>query len=64
MLLRSLLLLFLATSLVAAHRAEILRDEYGVPHIYGKADADVVFGLAYAMAEDNFWQLEEDYIRA
>jgi acyl-homoserine lactone acylase PvdQ len=35
-----------------------------VPHIYGPTDAAVVFGLMYAQAEDNFWQLEEDYIRA
>ncbi|MFN7936800.1 MAG: penicillin acylase family protein [Bryobacteraceae bacterium] len=56
------LLLLLATP-AAAHDVTIHRDEYGVPHIYGKTDADVAFGLAYAMAEDNFWQLEEDYIR-
>jgi len=41
----------------------IYRDTYGVPHIYGKTDAAAVFGLMYAQAEDNFWQLEEDYIR-
>ena len=31
----------------------IYRDEWGVPHIYGKYDTDVAFGLAYANAEDN-----------
>ena len=41
----------------------IYRDEYGVPHIYGPTDASVVFGLMYAQAEDNFWQIEDDYIR-
>ena len=41
----------------------IYRDTYGVPHIYGKTDAAAVFGLMYAQAEDNFWQLEEDYIQ-
>lgn len=40
----------------------IYRDTYGVPHIYGRTDASVVFGLMYAQAEDNFWQLEEDHI--
>lgn len=40
----------------------IYRDTYGVPHVYGKTDANVVFGLMYAQAEDNFWQLEEDHI--
>jgi len=34
--------------------AKIERDEWGVPHIYGKRDADVSFGLAYAHAQDDF----------
>ena len=34
--------------------ARIERDEWGVPHIYGKRDADVSFGLAYAHAQDDF----------
>lgn len=42
----------------------IERDEWGVPHIYGRSDAAVVFGLAYAQAEDNFPQIEEDMLRA
>jgi penicillin amidase len=45
-----------------ARSVTIYRDTYGVPHIYGSTDAGVVFGLMYAQAEDNFWQLEEDYI--
>ncbi len=40
----------------------IYRDAFGVPHVYGRTDESVVFGLMYAQAEDNFWQLEEDYI--
>lgn len=32
----------------------LLRDEWGVPHIFGKTDADVAYGLAYAHAEDDF----------
>ncbi|MFN2455021.1 MAG: penicillin acylase family protein [Pyrinomonadaceae bacterium] len=46
-----------------ARSATIYRDTYGVPHIYGATDASVVFGLMYAQAEDNFWQIEEDSIR-
>ncbi len=46
-----------------ARSVTIYRDTYGVPHIYGKTDAGVVFGLMYAQAEDNFWQLETDFIR-
>ncbi|WP_299729619.1 penicillin acylase family protein [uncultured Endozoicomonas sp.] len=38
---------------------EILRDEYGVPHIYGKNDTDTVFGLAYAHAEDDFATIQD-----
>ncbi len=37
-----------------AKRVTILRDAWGVPHIFGKTDADVAFGLAYAHAEDDF----------
>jgi len=37
----------------------VLRDTYGVPHIYGKSDADVAFGLAYAHAEDDFATIQQ-----
>ncbi|MBS3809363.1 MAG: penicillin acylase family protein, partial [Desulfobacterales bacterium] len=33
---------------------EILRDKWGVPHVFGKTDADTAFGIAYAHAEDDF----------
>ena len=46
------------------HSVTIYRDTYGVPHIYGPTDASCVFGFAYAQAEDNFWQVEDSYIRA
>ena len=32
----------------------IARDNYGVPHIFGKTDADTAYGIAYAHAEDDF----------
>jgi len=38
----------------AKYDVEILRDTWGVPHIFGKTDADVAYGLAYAHAEDDF----------
>src|SRR3954464_3914943 len=47
-----------------ARSVTIYRDTWGVPHIYAKTDAGAVFGLMYAQAEDNFWQLEEDTIRS
>ncbi|KAB7733163.1 acylase [Rudanella paleaurantiibacter] len=40
----------------------ITRDTWGVPHIYGKTDADVVFGLMYTQCEDDFARVEENYI--
>ena len=42
----------------------IIRDDFGVPHIYGKTDADAVFGLLYAQAEDDFNRVERNYIWA
>ncbi len=39
------------------YRAEIIRDEFGVPHIYGDTDAGVAFGVAIAHAEDDFFTL-------
>ena len=41
----------------------IYRDVYGVPHIYGPTDESVVFGFAYARAEDRFQKLEDHYIQ-
>ncbi|QDO95088.1 acylase [Formosa sediminum] len=43
---------------------EIIRDDYGVPHIYGQTDADAVFGLLYAQCEDDFNRVERNYIWA
>lgn len=45
-------------------RVEIIRDDFGVPHIYGKSDADAVFGLLYAQCEDDFNRVERNYIWA
>lgn len=42
----------------------IIRDDFGVPHIYGKTDADAVFGLLYAQSEDDFKRVEQNYIWA
>jgi acyl-homoserine-lactone acylase len=47
-----------------ARSVTIYRDSYGVPHVYGPTDASCVFGFAYAQAEDNFWQVEDNYIQA
>jgi acyl-homoserine-lactone acylase len=47
-----------------ARRVKIYRDSFGVPHVFARTDADCVFGFAYAQAEDNFRQIEDNYIRA
>ena len=47
-----------------AGRVEIIRDGFGVPHVYGKTDSDAVFGLMYAQAEDDFPRIERNYIWA
>ncbi|MEC7398589.1 MAG: penicillin acylase family protein, partial [Pseudomonadota bacterium] len=41
------------------YSAEIVRDEFGVPHIYGETDADVAYGVAIAHAEDDFFTLQD-----
>ncbi len=43
----------------ARYDVEILRDGFGVPHVYGERDADVAFGLAYAQSEDDWATLQE-----
>ena len=47
-----------------AQNVTIVRDDWGIPHVYGKTDADVVFGLLYAQAEDDFNRIETNYINA
>jgi acyl-homoserine-lactone acylase len=40
----------------------IIRDDWGIAHVYGKTDADAVFGMEYAQAEDDFNRVETNYI--
>jgi acyl-homoserine-lactone acylase len=42
----------------------ITRDDWGIPHIKGKTDADAVFGLVYAQAEDDFNRVETNFINS
>ncbi|ALK99550.1 penicillin amidase [Massilia sp. WF1] len=48
----------------AAQRVTILRDKWGIPHAFGKTDADAVFGMVFAQAEDDFNRVELNYINA
>jgi len=45
-----------------AKQVTVIRDTWGIPHIYGKTDADAVFGLLYAQCEDDFKRVEMNYI--
>ncbi|MCA1757434.1 MAG: penicillin acylase family protein [Bacteroidales bacterium] len=47
-----------------ADKITIIRDSYGIPHIYGETDADAVFGMIYAQCEDDFNRVEVNYITA
>ena len=47
-----------------AQNVTIIRDNWGIAHIYGKTDADAVFGMEYAQAEDDFNRVETNYINA
>ena len=47
-----------------ARNATIVRDDWGIAHVYGKTDADAVFGMTYAQAEDDFNRVETNYINA
>lgn len=75
---KKLLFLFACSSLAAASAAQtpaeiarwskqaaavtITRDDWGIPHVRGKTDADVVFGAMYAQAEDDFNRVETNFI--
>ncbi len=47
-----------------AQNVTITRDDWGIPHVSGKTDADAVFGLMYAQAEDDFNRVEMNYLNA
>src|ERR1700710_2430858 len=47
-----------------ARRVTIIRDDWGIAHVYGKSDADAVFGMVYAQAEDDFPRVETNYLNA
>ena len=47
-----------------ARNVTIIRDDWGIAHVYGKTDADAVFGAEYAQAEDDFNRVETNYINA
>ncbi len=62
------LLLLLSTDLetwrAQAKSVNIVRDDWGIAHVYGKTDADAVFGAMYTQAEDDFNRIETNYLNA
>ena len=57
-------LLFLNSnfSQINPNNIEIVRDNYGVPHIYGKTDSEVAYGLAWSHCEDDFKTIQQAYL--
>jgi acyl-homoserine lactone acylase PvdQ len=47
-----------------AQNVTIVRDTWGIAHVYGKTDADAVFGVIYAQAEDDFNRVEANYLNS
>ncbi len=47
-----------------AARVTITRDDWGIAHVHGATDADAVFGMIYAQAEDDFPRIEANYLTA
>jgi acyl-homoserine-lactone acylase len=47
-----------------AARVTIVRDDWGIAHVRGRTDADAVFGMIYAQAEDDFNRIETNYLTA
>ncbi|MEP6591878.1 MAG: penicillin acylase family protein [Gemmatimonadota bacterium] len=72
----ALALLLIAPTVAAQSRAEIARwqrqaarvtitrDDWGIAHVHGVTDADAVFGMEYAQAEDDFNRIETNYLNA
>jgi len=65
-LMRFFLSVFLFTSLlnsqINTNNIDIVRDNYGVPHIFAKTDSELAYGLAWANAEDDFKTIQEAYL--
>ena len=48
---------------VNTSNVEIVRDSWGVPHIYGKTDKEAAYGLAWAHAEDDFATIQKTFLQ-
>lgn len=61
-LITALSLAFCAPAAAASYSAKIVRDDWGIAHVSGRTDADAVFGMIYAQAEDDFNRIEMNYL--
>ncbi len=52
----------LQSQIININNIEIVRDSFGIPHIYAKTDAELAYGLAWAHAEDDFKTIQEAYL--
>ncbi|MAL86651.1 MAG: penicillin amidase, partial [Opitutae bacterium] len=52
----------LNAQIIDVNNIEIVRDSFGVPHIYAKTDAELAYGLAWAHSEDDFETIQEAYL--
>ena len=62
-----LFFLFSLTDLISQvnpNNISIVRDKWGVPHIYAKTDKEVAYGLAWAHAEDDFITIQKTFLPA
>ena len=49
---------------VNTNNITIVRDKYGVPHIYGITDKEAAYGLAWAHSEDDFSTIQKTFLPA
>src|SRR5512140_3472458 len=47
-----------------AQNGTIVRDNWGIPHVFGETDAEAVFGVIYAQAEDDFNRVETNFLNS
>ena len=63
---RTVFFIFISCSIfsqkVDVNNIEIIRDKYGVPHIYSNTDKELAYGLAWAHSEDDFKTIQEAYL--
>ena len=53
---------FVVCAQINPNNIDIVRDNYGVPHIFSKTDAELAYGLAWAHAEDDFKTIQQGYL--